>query len=198
MDAESTANLIASGALVVSIAVAARGEVTRRTGAAQARKANAAAEQSAEAAQRSAVALEKMADQWGEYMSRQEKRDQRHWPPRVSGTPGSEARGEGAWAGSSPGAADGRPEAVVHWTVDRIEGRRHLLRNLGRATAYAVELKGENALRFDGPTEPRDIQMGETVEFLATGSLHTGTPELIVSWQDAPDGERSEWRRPLP
>jgi hypothetical protein len=171
--------------------------VSRRGGAEQARKAEAAAEQSADAAQRSAVALEKMADQWGEYMSRQEKRDQRQWPRRASSMPEVEVRGGGPRGGPPPGAG-GPPEPVVHWTVDRIEGRQHVLTNLGRATAYAVELTSENATRFDGPAEPGDVQMGEAVPFLAIGSLQTGTPELVVSWQDAPGGERREWRRPLP
>jgi hypothetical protein len=197
VDAASTANLIAGGALVVSVAVAARGEVARRSGAELARRADAAAGRSAEAAERSAVALEKMADEWAEFMSRQEKREQRQWSRPASGGPEAELRGEGAWAGS-PSDGVGPTEPVVHWTVDRVEGRRHLLTNLGPATAFAVELTGENAVRFDGPTEPRDMQMGESVEFLAIGSMQTGTPELVVSWQDAPAGNRMEWRRPLP
>ena len=73
-----------------------------------------------------------------------------------------------------------------------------LLKNLGRATAFDVELSGENTVRFDGPIDPRTIQMGEAVEFLAIGSMQTGTPELVVSWRDTRDGERREWRRPLP
>ena len=141
-----------------------------------------------------------MADQWGEYMSRAEKRDQRQWSSRSGpgGCPGGyEVRGgNGPRAGLPP--SGGPPEPVVHWTVDRLEGRRHLLKNLGRATAFDVELSGENTVRFDGPIDPRTIQMGEAVEFLAIGSMQTGTPELVVSWRDTRDGERREWRRPLP
>lgn len=96
-----------------------------------------------------------------------------------------------------PSPSGGPLEPVVHWTVDKIKGRKHVLRNLGRATAYGVELRSDNAARFDGP-DTRDIQTGEAVEFLAIGSMQTGTPELIVSWQDKPDGERKEWRRPVP
>ncbi|MDZ5662347.1 hypothetical protein SFC79_11280 [Nocardioides sp. S-58] len=40
--------------------------------------------------------------------------------------------------------------------------------------------------------------MGESVEFLAIGSMQTGTPELVVRWRDTPDGDVREWRGPLP
>lgn len=198
MEPADVSNLIAGGALVVSVFAVARGEITRRGSKEQAAKADAAAEKSAAAAERSATALERMAEQWADSMSRAEKRDQRQWSSRPSsgGPGGYEIRGGGPWAGLPP--SGGSPEPVVHWTVDRIKGRQHLLRNLGRETAYAVELRCENAARFDGPEGSRDLQMGEAVEFLAIGSMQTGTPELVVSWQEAPDGERSEWRRPLP
>lgn len=197
MEPEGVSNLIAGEALVVSAVALARSEVARRSGARQAARADAAAGKSAEAAERSAVALEKMAEQWAESMSRAEKRDQRQWRGRPGRAPGGiEIRGNGPWAGLPPG--DGPPEPLVHWTVDRVQGRRHILRNLGRATAYDVELSSENAVRFDGPVDTRNFQMGEAVEFLAIGSMQTGTPELIVSWRDSPNGERREWRRPLP
>ncbi len=86
----------------------------------------------------------------------------------------------------------------MHWTVDRLQGRRHRLRNLGRAPAYDVKLSIEDAVRFDGPDNPGTIQMGETIEFLAIGSMQAGPLKLIVSWRDTLDGEHREWRRPLP
>ncbi|CUR59656.1 hypothetical protein NOCA1190020 [metagenome] len=85
----------------------------------------------------------------------------------------------------------------MHWTVDRIKGRQHQLKNLGRAKAYDVTLTSENAVRLTAPPV-QDIDMGEAVEFLAVGSMQTGTPELIVQWRDSPDGEIRKWRRPLP
>jgi hypothetical protein len=198
MEPADVANLIAGGALGVSVFAIARGEMTRRGSKEQAAKADAAAEKSAAAAERSATALEKMAEQWADSMSRAEKRDQRQWTSgSSSGGPGGDGiRGGGPWEGLPP--SGGPPEPLVHWTVDRIKGRQHMLRNLGHATAHAVELRSENAARFDGPKGSRDLQMGEAVEFLAIGSMQTGTPELVVSWQDTPDGERREWRRPLP
>lgn len=63
-------------------------------------------------------------------------------------------------------------------------------------TAYAVQLSADNAIRFNGPE--RDLEPSESVEFFAVGSMQTGTPELIVTCSDSPDGERKEWRRPLP
>jgi hypothetical protein len=69
--------------------------------------------------------------------------------------------------------------------------------NLGRATAYAVQLSADNAVRFNGPDEG-NIEPSESLDFFAVGSMQTGTPELIVTWSDSPDGERREWRRPLP
>ncbi len=72
-----------------------------------------------------------------------------------------------------------------------------MLKNVGPVTAHDVELRSENAARFDGP-EPRDLHMGEAVEFLAIGSMQTGTPELVVTWSDTPGGERHEWPCPVP
>lgn len=198
MDAASASNVIAGGALAVSIFAIVRGELASRSGARQAAKADAAAEKSADAADRSAAALEKMSEQWADSLSRAEKRDQRQWSSRPSTQPIEvdwRDRG-GPWMGLPPGGGPSGP--VVHWTVDRVQGRRHMLKNLGRGTAYDVELSGDNTVRFDGPTKPRNIQMGEAIEFLAIGSMQTGTPELVVSWRDTPDGERREWRRPLP
>jgi hypothetical protein len=138
-----------------------------------------------------------MAEQWADSMSRAEKRDQHQWSSRPTAGPGGiEIRGDDPRAGLPPSA--GPSEPAVHWTVDRVKGRRHMLKNLGGATAYDVELSSENAVRFDGPPEVQNLQMGEGVEFLAVGSMQTGTPELIVSWRSSPEGERREWRRPLP
>lgn len=213
MEPESIANLIAGSALALSVVIAVRSEITGHRAKRDAKDAAAAAKTSADAAERSAeaaekslelegrstAAVERMADQWAEYMSRAEKRDQRQWSSRPGprGPGGYEIRGgSGPWAGIPPGG--GPPEPVVHWTVDRLQGRRHMLKNLGRATAYDVELSGDNAIRFDGPIDPQTIQMGEAIEFLAIGSMQTGTPELVVSWRGTPDGQRREWRRPLP
>lgn len=189
MDADTTTNLIAGGALALSAVVAVRSEVNARRAGGQVAKADAAAE-------RSAVALERMADQWAESMSRQEKMDRRQWSSgsRFETDSGWHRRGGGPWAGPPP---QGPSEPVVHWTVDKVKGRQHILRNLGRATAYAVQLSADNAVRFNGPDE-RDLESSESVEFFAVGSMQTGTPELIVTWSDSPDGERREWRRPLP
>jgi hypothetical protein len=59
MQPEDLSNLIAAGALIVSVLAIARGEMTRRSGAQQAAKADAAAEKSAEAAERSAAGTRK-------------------------------------------------------------------------------------------------------------------------------------------
>jgi hypothetical protein len=212
MEPADVANLLGGGALAVSIIVAVRSELTGRKAARDAGTADTAAKKSADAAERSASAAEKsleleersaaaterMADQWAEYMSRAEKRDQRQWSSRPSsggGPGGYETRSSGPWAGLPP--SGGPPKPVVHWTVDKVKGRLHMLRNLGRATAYGVTLRSDNAVRFDGP-DSRDLKMGEAVEFLAIGSMQTGTPELVVTWRDSPDGELQEWRRPVP
>ncbi|WP_158647943.1 hypothetical protein [Nocardioides houyundeii] len=156
-----------------------------------------AAEQSGNAADRTADALEKMGEQWGDWMSRAEKRDQRQWSRPSSGhdLPWPSPEDGGPWNGPMPVAAPSEP--AVHWTVDRLKGRLHMLRNLGRATAYDVTLTSENAVRFDSP-EPQSIAMGEAVEFRAIGSMQTGTPELTVRWRETPDGAWREWKRPLP
>lgn len=188
MSAASTANLIAALALVVAIAGASWAELVRRKSLAQATRADLAAE-------RSAAALEQMANQFSDSLSRQEKRDQWAWSGPGSASQLSDSRiGRGPWAGPTPGQVR---EPAVHWTVDRVKGRLHILRNLGQVTAYDVTLRCENAVRFNGP-EPSDMPMGASVQFLAIGSLQTGTPELVVSWRDDPDGEPREWRRLLP
>lgn len=208
MDPANVANLLGGGALILSVVVAVRSELTGGKAARDAGAADTAAKKSADAAERSASAAEKsleleerstaaterMADQWAEYMSRAEKRDQRQWSSRPS-SGGFEVRGQGPWAG--PGPSGGPSDSVVHWTVDKVKGRLHMLRNLGRATAYDVTLRSDNAVRFDGP-ETRNLKMSEAVEFLAIGSMQTGTPELSVTWRESPDGELHEWRRPLP
>jgi hypothetical protein len=189
VDADVPANLIAGGALVLSAVVAVRTEVNARRAGGQVAKADAAAE-------RWAVALERMADQWAESLSRQEKMDRRQWKavPRFETDSGWHRRDGGPWAGPAP---QGPSEPVMHWTVDKVKGRQHILRNLGRATAYAVQRSADNAVRFNGPDEG-NIEPSESLDFFAVGSMQTGTPELIVTWSDSPDGERREWRRPLP
>lgn len=196
MDSATASNLIAGGALLLSAAAFARGELAVRRGAIQAKEADSAAKEATHAAKRSAAALEKMAEQWADNLSRQEKRDQRQWHGRPGGGTSSAEPRSGPWMGPAPHSD--APEPVVHWTVDRIKGGQHLLRNLGRATAYDVEFRGDNTVRFDAPSQARNLRMGEAVEFLAIGSMQTGTPELTVSWRDTPNGDRKEWRRPLP
>jgi hypothetical protein len=188
VNTDEASNLIAAAALAVAILSGIWAEVVRRSSAMQAKRADHAAE-------RSAAALEQMARQFGDSLSRQEKRDQWSFSGRSSADQLPDSWiGRGPWAGPVPGQLR---EPAVHWSVDRLQGRKHMLRNLGQITAYDVVLRSENAVRFDGP-EPQDMPMGATVEFLAIGSMQTGTPELVVSWRDAPDGDRREWRRILP
>jgi hypothetical protein len=71
------------------------------------------------------------------------------------------------------------------------------LENVGTAPASNVVLSSLNAVRFDGPPEPRSMGPGESVEFQAFGAFGTGTPELVVTWAEA-DGEPQSWRRLLP
>lgn len=181
------------GISVIAIGIALDAWVRGRLGAKRGAADVAAAQQ---AAIDSAAALNRMADQWEESMARAERRDQRQWGrPGRGDPPGWQHRDAGPMAGL-PSAGPTLP--VVHWAVTKVKGNRHTLTNLGRATAHAVELSSENAVRFLGPEAPRDIAMGEAVEFTAIGTMQTGTPELLVTWSDDPDGERHQWRRPLP
>lgn len=191
------ANLvIAIAALGIAGDAHIRGRLAASRGAADAAAAHQASLDAAKAAQDSAAALERMADQWAESLARSERRDQRQWSrPGRGDPPGLQRRDSGPWAGLPP---SGPGEQVVHWAVSKVKGRQHTLTNLGQATAYGVVLTSENAARFDGPTEPRDIAMGESVTFLAIGSMQTGTPELLVTWADDAGAERRRWRRPLP
>lgn len=194
MNAEAAA---AWTAIFVTFGIATIGWARANRAKVDADRALAAAERSAEAADRSAAAQERMAEQWAESLSRAEKRDQRQWLQSSGQTlPWQPPKDGGPWNGPLPGAEASEP--AVHWTVDRIKGRKHLLKNLGRTPAYDATLTAENAVRFDAP-EPQTVhEMGGALEFLAIGSLQTGTPILVVRWRDTPNGEYREWRRPLP
>lgn len=195
-----TSDQIALGALILS-ALAAVGSVigfmvNRRDVRRSRRDAHAAAERADSAvdeARRAADAQERIAETFSDMLSRAEKRDQRQWSQAISPDrlthAGNPYMGPG---GSLPG-----PPTQVHWTVDRIKGKRFSLRNLGTGTARNVRLLAENTVRFDGPEGPLTIEghSGDT-SFLAIGSWQTGTPELVVTWTD--DQGDHEWRRVLP
>ena len=194
MNAEAAAAWIA---IFVTLGIAIVGWARASRATSDADRALAAAERSAEAADRSAAAQERMADQWAESLSRTEKRDQRQWFHSSGQTlPWPPPKEGGPWNGPMP--VDAPREPVVHWTVDRIKGRQHLLKNLGQTPAYDVTLTAENTVRFDAPAPQIVREMGGALEFLAIGSLQTGTPQLIVRWRETPEGEYREWRRPLP
>lgn len=183
-------------AVLVAFGAFIRGELNARASHKDVAAAQAAATEANDAAKRSAAAQERLAELFAEYLSRAEKRDLRQWSQRPpGGGMGFETKG-GPMMGPGPMTV-GPSEPVVHWTVDKINGGLHTLTNLGQATAYGVTLSCDNAIRFDAP-EPRPIEMGENVEFRAFGSWQTGTPEMVVTWRDTPDGELRTWRRLLP
>jgi hypothetical protein len=75
------------------------------------------------------------------------------------------------------GVGAGPNEAVVHWTVDRIKGRQHMLKNLGRSEAYDVILTAENVVRCDAPERQYVREMGGTLALpLASAPCRPGRP----------------------
>jgi hypothetical protein len=84
----------------------------------------------------------------------------------------------------------------VHWTLDRVPGRKHTytLENLGARTARGVTITSDNAVRLDGDIGPQDIEArGGQMTFLAIGSWQNGIPEIVVRWND--DQGEHQWRR---
>lgn len=180
----SAADWLAAIVALLALVTAWRGE--RR-----AKQADERAVRAVEAAERAAQAQERLGETFSDWLSRQEKRDQRQWT-RAADVP--MARPGQPYAGPIP-SGYGRPipPPRVHWTVDRIHGKRYSLTNLGRGTARDVTVKAENTVRFDGPVGGIDIERGSSVSFMAIGSWQTGTPEIVVTWTD--DEGAHEWRR---
>lgn len=153
-----------------------------KAAAADAKKADERADRAAGAAERSADAQERLAQLFSEFLTSSER--------EAAGVP-------------ETGAAQGvkihesARQRSVHWTVEREKGQRYTLVNLG-GTARNVRLRSENALSLEGPQEPVDtMSTHDSISFVAFGSWQTGTPALIVTWQDE-DGTPREWRRVLP
>lgn len=184
----STSDSIALGSLVVS-ALAVLGTLVswiinqahNRKVAAAAQRAESRAERSAVAAERSAAAQELVAQAFSDFLSRQERAEDGADVPRAS---------------VSAEPSDVSSERV-RWTVDRHKDSQYTLTIL-RGTARNVRLRADNAVRFDGPDGPIDeMTEGGTTTFVVTGSWQTGTPELVVSWNNK-DGIEQEWRRVIP
>lgn len=174
----SASDWIALVALAVSIVVAFLSWKHNKDTREETEKATAAATASASAAERSADAAGEANKQFGRMAAAME----------VMARQNEKVTAEVAHQTGSPA-----------WSMTHIKGMVFEIENTGSGDAYDVDLASENAIRFDARTEvPSPWSPGQAVQFLAAGSMQTGTPVIALSWRDAPNGERNEWTRPVP
>lgn len=87
------------------------------------------------------------------------------------------------------------------WELERVGEHRHRLRHrYGSETAYGVRVRGDYLLHADEATADQ-LGRGEAVDFMAARTGGDDRDETImVHWYWSPerDGERQEWRQPLP
>lgn len=86
----------------------------------------------------------------------------------------------------------------VVWTLEHHEGDTVLLTNVGRATAYDVQVEANESVFLQHLPTGTVLAPGDAEKFFAGRSLATADDTVRVSWSAAPGGERSTWRRPLP
>ena len=84
----------------------------------------------------------------------------------------------------------------VSWSLTHHSGDSYLLTNSGDARARHVSVSADETLILR-PFEPRDLEAGEAVTFIAAASMATRDMTITVTWQDL-DAELRQWRYPLP
>lgn len=89
--------------------------------------------------------------------------------------------------------ADSLPKSRVDWRVEPIRDRLSRLVQVGERNAYDVEIRCDDAARFDIESDvPQPMHKGESVQYFLVPASRA--PMLVVTWSDVPSGERGEWR----
>jgi len=89
------------------------------------------------------------------------------------------------------------PEAA--WEIRYRRGDSYDLQNIGKASAYEVDVVSDNAVAFRGPDQVAEWKAGASEKLLAVGSQQTGTPRIMVRWRStAIDPKLQEWSSPVP
>ena len=94
------------------------------------------------------------------------------------------------------GSAGGRLPGV-RWTLEHHDGYVYLLTNVGGQGAEEVTVAGHESLVLRAP-DPQDVAPGEAITFFAMRTLATSDSTITVAWREPSNGERRQWRYPLP
>lgn len=142
------------------------------------------ADESLHTAQEAAAAQQRMADVLEKMFEAQE----RH-------TTGA-LRSQAIASGAAPSASASAPP----WLVERTGAGRYQLTNAGPATVYDVHVAAvSGVVRLDPPLPEGDSWVaGTSRPFDVVASWQTGTPQIVVTWRDAPDGAQRRWERVIP
>ncbi len=153
----------------------------------QAAAARTRADESVRAAEEAAAAQQHMA----EVMEKMYEADEHR---RLSPTGTTEEAPHAA----RPRAADTSP--LVRWSVQNVDAHAYVLTNAGGATAFDVSVTASHVVSFRPPERPagQAWEAGESLEFSAVGSWHTGVPTIAVEWRDTADGPPRRWERVVP
>ena len=86
----------------------------------------------------------------------------------------------------------------VRWRLTNFNGDTYMLKNVGTAIAYDVELSADETLLQPGewPTEGQ-MRPDDSLTFMAAVTFGTRDTTITVKWTTA-DGEPDVWRYPLP
>lgn len=100
-------------------------------------------------------------------------------------------------------AASALPVAVpqrVRWSLEHFQGATYILKNIGNATAFDVQITADPTLMTAGELPVRrDFRPDDVETFMAAASLGTRDKTITVGWSNTADGtERDVWRYPLP
>lgn len=92
------------------------------------------------------------------------------------------------------------PPERVRWSLEHFNGDTYMLRNIGNATAFNVQVLADPTLMTGGelPTG-QDLRPDDSVTFMALASMGTRDKTITVKWSTGPEAaEEDVWRYPLP
>jgi len=104
----------------------------------------------------------------------------------------------------SAGAADRAALALEHlasdrgpqWQLEHLDNDAFILTNIGPSKAHGVRIA---AAELDVLSNFEEVRPGDSVKFLALGSLSSRDDTVTVEWSAEGDpGQRKTWSRPLP
>lgn len=90
--------------------------------------------------------------------------------------------------------------APAPWLVERTDDGDYRLTNAGPATLYDVHISASDAMTPPDPPLPdgESWVSGRSWQFRTLASWQAGTPQLEITWRDAPGGPVRRWERVIP